>query len=425
MKSNSKKWMFGASMLAIACGIGALTGFSGGISVSANTKNAVATYASTEQSSATISTLSVEEFGCMEDFTDWFGFGHADKDLTMSNYVTYNGTNKSIKIKNMSGGGLDFRFHLDGVVDENPYCGKTELGNFEVKMTLKGIDVGVNENVYFASRNDWDSSAAEYFKAKVSLAGTESGNYNLEATSYGGEVSYVSGDAMTGLASDGVTITVGFVNNHTYFYYGDFATNGYSVVKTTGITANANPARDGNQTFALYLTGESQTEIEILDFAYTRLDAAFDLAATDEMTQSVIAERLKVEEPDQGEEGGDTPVDPDQGEEGGNTPVDPDQGEEGGNTPVDPDQGGDEGGNEPVNPDQGGDEGGNAPVNPDRGEDEEDDKTPVKPGQGTNTGNKQPTGNQEESGGCNGSVGGLVTVGVALGACVFFKKRRK
>ena len=30
MKSNSKKWMFGASMLAIACGIGALTGFSGG-----------------------------------------------------------------------------------------------------------------------------------------------------------------------------------------------------------------------------------------------------------------------------------------------------------------------------------------------------------------------------------------------------------
>ena len=248
------------------------------------------------------------------------------------------------------------------------------------------IDVGVNENVYFASRNDWDSSAAEYFKAKVSLAGTESGNYNLEATSYGGEVSYVSGDAMKGLVSDGVTIKVGFVNNHTYFYYGDFATNGYSVVKTTGITANANPARDGNQTFALYLTGESQTEIEILDFAYTRLDAAFDLAATDEMTQSVIAERLKVEEPDQG---------------------------------------GDEGGNEPVNPDQGGDEGGNAPVNPDQGEDEEDDKTPVKPGQGTNTGNKQPTGNQEESGGCNGSVGGLVTVGVALGACVFFKKRRK
>lgn len=264
-------------------------------------RNAVATYSSEDtKTSATLSSFNVDGFGRAEDFTDWFGFGYQDNtnaSLNIANYVTYNAANRSVTLNNSTGRGLDFRFHPDGKIGSSNYYGKTGLGNFEIKMTLKGVDVGSSENVYIASRDTWDSTSADYYNIRVGLTGGSDTKYNFGVAGDG--ISYVSGGSFANLSStSAMTVTVGYVNNYAYFYYGDYASNGYSVIKSTAVEANTiNSVRDGNQTLALFLTGSSSyaTSIEIFDFSYRRLDEAFDLSATDETTLGIIDKQLELE----------------------------------------------------------------------------------------------------------------------------------
>ncbi|MBQ7924032.1 MAG: hypothetical protein IJ329_01860 [Clostridia bacterium] len=257
--------------------------------------NAVATYADeTSKTSANLNSLKIDEFASLADFSNWFRFGYQDgtnASLAMDDYVTYDETNKSIKINNTTKRGLDFRFHPDGTIGSNSYYGKTQLGNFEIKMTVRGLNVSGSENMYMASRVTWDSTAAEYMNLQARLTGGDDGKQN-----FGSNQNYVSGAAYENLdTTDGITLTVGYVNNYMYFYYGDFMTNGFNVVKASISANTSNASRDGNQTFALYFTGASNyaTETEILDFSYTRLtDIDFAVDAEDATTESYITTRF-------------------------------------------------------------------------------------------------------------------------------------
>ncbi|MBQ7924371.1 MAG: hypothetical protein IJ329_03595 [Clostridia bacterium] len=304
-KSKNKKLLIALCAMAAACSIGAVTTLA---SVSADetatdtgttASNVTAVYSDeTNKTSATIDSLNITEFSALTDFTDWFALGNANSTQTLSDYVTYDETNKSVTISNTAQTGLDFRFHPDGTIGSDGYYGKTQLGNFEIKMTVRGLNVGDSENMYMASRGQWDSSGAEYMNLRALLTGKEDGKHNL-----GANQSYVSGvgkgAAYENLdTSNGITLTVGYVNNYMYFYHGDYLENGYNVVKASIAENTANSARDGNQTFALFFTGSGSyaTEMEILDFSYERLDEAFAFDATDETSLAAITTRLAVPE---------------------------------------------------------------------------------------------------------------------------------
>ena len=249
------------------------------------------------QTSANLQSLDISSFSCLEDFTKYFTLGYGGNGVyatagkTLADYASYSETNQSININNTFGSGLDIRFHTqsDGTIGSG-YYGKTQLGNFEIKMTLKGVDVTANEHVYFSSRIEWDSSLASGMKLQTSLTCNTDGEYGL-GTNGASYVTTQHGNTIGASAvSEGFTITVGYVNNYMYFYYGDAETNGYSIAKNT-ISKCSNTSRDGNQTFAIYLLNNAN--IEISAFSYRRLESEFSFDETEENTYNMIIRDLE------------------------------------------------------------------------------------------------------------------------------------
>ena len=276
-KKTKNSIVFALSAFMLACSVGAAVAVK-----EVKAENVTATYTEgAEQISANLQSLSIDSFASLDDFTDWFAFSYHHSAYAVDDYVTYDETNQSVKINATQD--LDFRFAPDELGTGN-YFGKSTLGNFEIKMTLKGIDVGASENVYLGSRVQWSSSAAEYFNVQARLTGGTEGAYTL-----GSSQSYVSGegksiDATT--VSEGFTVTVGYVNNYAYFYYGDLATNGAAIISGSMTENTTNTWQEGNQTFALYL--KAGANIEISDFSYTRLDTAFAFDADSATTLAAV-----------------------------------------------------------------------------------------------------------------------------------------
>ncbi|MBQ7924369.1 MAG: hypothetical protein IJ329_03585 [Clostridia bacterium] len=313
MNKLVKKWsLFSATALAIACAVCSMTTVS---SQPVEALGVTASYTNDTVSSANLQSLNIDGFTSLDDFTNYFALTYDDVTypknetaIAIGDVASYDETNASVKISNNTQQYLGIQFHPDGTIGADNYYGKTSLGNFEVKINLKGIDVGSSENIYFGSRiyslhgeniaeHESDDIAANV-KLQARLTGSSSGQWTL--AKHDGTMSTVSGTNKyfsKEKVDSGITLTVGYVNNYCYMYADTTAgekDGGYIIAKTDDLAENAVSKLNGNQAFAMYFTGSSTyaPEIEISSFSYKRLDTAYDAYASDETSMNVIKKQL-------------------------------------------------------------------------------------------------------------------------------------
>ena len=237
------------------------------------------------KTSANLQSISIAEFENIYDFTDYFKPSYNQRNNNINDFVTYDEADKSIIISasetDISGNGGEWRLMPDGSY------GKSELGNFEMTFTIKLLNAAIGKNVYFGSRQTWDSS--NYTDSPVKLTGNADGSVTSFIKTFSSEENLA-----------GISITLGYVNGGYYIRTGaaEDNINGYGA--TPSFEANDNAARDGNECFALAFS--KGTQIEISAFSYRRLEKPFDLDEPQTETVAylenlIVSETLEAQKP--------------------------------------------------------------------------------------------------------------------------------
>lgn len=289
--------------------------------------NIVEEYSSTTtQNSSTLQRFSISSFESLADFTNYFSFTYDNvehKTFNLTDVATYNSSTKKINIKNdeyvtdidntSNVPYFAIQFNPDGLNIGGSEYGKTKLGNFEVKITLDGVDASSGENVYFGSRIT--SLYGEYLLAhesdnigqNVRLRACLTGGVKEGGMGADGVWTMTPAPTMTrvdgkdhhfeeGKVTSGMTVTVGYINNYCYMYADTTggAKDGGVIIAKAPLMEIKDSALDGNQNFAIYFTGsrDSQTEVNISSFSYERLDTEFDINALESETLAAVQARV-------------------------------------------------------------------------------------------------------------------------------------
>lgn len=237
------------------------------------------------KTSANLQSISIAEFENIYDFTDYFKPSYNQRNDNINDFVTYDEADKSIIISaseaDISGNGGEWRLMPDGSY------GKSELGNFEMTFTIKLLNAASGRNVYFGSRQTWDTS--NYTDSPIKLTGKDGGIVVSQMKTFTSEENLA-----------GITVTFGFVNGVYYYKTGAVADNNNAYGTTKTFAANSNATRDGNQCFAIALT--KGTQIKISSIYYKRLEKSFDFneATTDTLAyleNLIVTETLEAQKP--------------------------------------------------------------------------------------------------------------------------------
>lgn len=279
------------------------------------TNNMTAVYSSTTHNSSNLQTLNISSFTGVSDFNKYFSFTYDDEiydPFEMSDVVSYKNNKINIKndkyaVANDNGRSPYFgiQFHPDGVMTKDSYYGKTSLGNFEVKITLDGVDPSNGENIYFGSRITTLDGESLFghpsdlylnnVRLQARLTGSDDGAWTMSSSADSlvyGKNHHFANDKVT----NGMTVTVGFINNYCYMY-ADTKENGTTILKDGDVMIAKVPLMevgpsqvDGNESFVMYFTGSkgAETEINISSFSYRRLDSAFDYDADDSTSFALV-----------------------------------------------------------------------------------------------------------------------------------------
>lgn len=237
------------------------------------------------KTSANLQSITVSEFENIYDFTDYFKPSYNHESSNINDFISYDAANKSVKITasetDISGNGGEWRLTPDGDY------GFSELGNFEMSFTVSILNAEDGTNVYFGSRQVWDSSV--YTDSPVKLTGSADGSVTSFIKTFSSEENLA-----------GISITLGYINGGYYIRTGaaEDNINGYGA--TPSFEANDNAARDGNECFALAFS--KGTQVEISAFSYRRLEKPFDLDEPQTKTVAylenlIVSETLEAQKP--------------------------------------------------------------------------------------------------------------------------------